>query len=31
MMIGTDTSTLSVALPRDETPRIVRLEQNLNT
>ena len=30
MMIGTDTSTLSVALPRDETPRIVRLEQNLN-
>ena len=30
MMIGTDTSTLSVALPRDETPRIIRLEQNLN-
>ena len=30
MMIGTDTSTLSIALPRDETPRIVRLEQNLN-
>jgi hypothetical protein len=30
MMIGTDASTLSVALPRDETPRIVRLEQNLN-
>ena len=30
LMIGTDTSTLSVALPRDETPRIVRLEQNLN-
>ena len=30
MMIGTDTSTLSVALPRDETPRIIRLEQNIN-
>jgi len=30
MMIGTDTSTLSIALPRDETPRIIRLEQNLN-
>ena len=30
MMIGTDTSTLSVALPRDETHRIIRLEQNLN-
>ena len=30
LMIGTDTSTLSVALPRDETPRIIRLEQNLN-
>ena len=30
MMIGTDASTLSVALPRDETLRIVRLEQNLN-
>ena len=29
-MIGTDTSTLSIALPRDETPRIIRLEQNLN-
>ena len=30
MMIGTDTSTLSIALPGDETPRIIRLEQNLN-
>ena len=30
LMIGTDTSTLSIALPRDETPRIIRLEQNLN-
>ena len=30
MMIGTDTSTLSIALPRDETSRIIRLEQNLN-
>jgi len=30
MMIGTDTSTLSIALPRDETPRIIRLEQNFN-
>ena len=30
MMIGTDTSTLSIALPRDETPRIIRLEQNIN-
>ena len=30
MMIGTDASTLSVALPRDETPRIIRLEQNIN-
>lgn len=27
MMIGTDTSTLSIALPRDETPRIIRLEE----
>ena len=30
LMIGTDTSTLSIALPRDETPRILRLEHNLN-
>ena len=30
MMIGTDTATLSVALPRDETPRIIRLEQRAN-
>ena len=30
LMIGTDTSTLSIALPRDETPRIIRLEHNLN-
>ena len=30
MMIGTDTSTLSIALPRDETPRIIRLEHNIN-
>ena len=30
LMIGTDTATLSIALPRDETPRIIRLEQNLN-
>ena len=30
MMIGTDTSTLSIALPRDETPRIIRLENNIN-
>ena len=30
MMIGTGTSTLSIALLRDETQRIIRSEQNLN-